>query len=143
MQPHQPKKNRKKNCRSSKGISGPFSGGVGCVGSLPRQFPLFNFLCLLVSSVSDFCLDTGRAGVDTLGSLFSRAVGKEGCCKQISLACACSVSSTLGLPLIVVHTTQALPSSAGEPSEAALGFIHLPGLSRSGSALRKPSEVQI
>jgi hypothetical protein len=48
------------------------------VGSLPRRFPLFNFLCLLVSSVSDFHLDTGRAVVDTLGSLFSRAVGREG-----------------------------------------------------------------
>ena len=56
--------------------------------------------------------------MDTLGSLFSRAVGKEGCCKQILLACACSVSSTLGLPLLMVHTTQALCSSAGEPSEA-------------------------
>ena len=48
----------------SKGISGPFSGVVGCVGSLPRRFPLFNFLCLLVSSVSDFHLDTGRVMVD-------------------------------------------------------------------------------
>ena len=79
---------------------------------------MFNFLCLLVSSVSDFRLDTGRAVVDTLGSLFSRAVGREGCCKLILLACACSVSSTLGLPLLAVHTTQTLRSSAGEPSEA-------------------------
>ena len=89
------------------------------VGSLPRQFPLFNFLCLLVSSVSDFHLDTGRAVVDTLGSLFSRAVGREGCCKQILLACACSVSSTLGLPLLLAHTAQALHSSTREPSEAS------------------------
>ena len=91
---------------------------MGCVGTLPRWFPLFNFLCLLVSSVSDFRLDTGRAVVDTLVSLFSRAVGREGCYKQILLACACSVSSTLGLPLLVVHTAQALRSSAGEPSQA-------------------------
>ena len=49
----------------------------------------------------------------------------------------------LGLPLLTAHTTQALPSSAGEPSEAALGFMHLPGLSISGLALRKPSKVQI
>ena len=54
-----------------------------------------------------------------LGSLFSRTVGRQGCCKQILLACACSVSSTLGLPLLVVHTTQALNSSAREPSEAS------------------------
>ena len=91
---------------------------MGCVGSLPRQFPLFNFLCLLVSSVSDFHLDTGRTVVDTLGSLFSRTAGKERCCKQILLSCACSVSSTLGLPLLAAYTAQALRSSAGEPSEA-------------------------
>ena len=141
--PSTKKKNRKKNCRSSKGISGPFSGVVGCVGSLPRQFPLFNFLCLLVSSVSDFRLDIGRAVVDTLGSLFSRAVGREGCCKQILLACACSDSSTLGLPLLAVHTAQALRSSAAEPSEAGPRLHAPPSLSCSGSALRKPSEAQI
>ena len=116
---------------------------MGCVGSLPRRFPLFNFLCLLVSSVSDFRLDTGRAVMDTLGSLFSRAVGREGCCKQILLACACSVSSTLGLPLLAAHSTQALHSSAGESSEAGPRLHAPPGLSRSGSALRKPSEAQI
>ena len=99
------------------------------MGSLPRQFPLFNFLCLLVSSVSDFHLDTGRVMVDTLGSLFSRAVGKKGCCKQILLACACSVSSTLGLPLVVVHTAQALCSSSGEPSEAG-PRLHAPPRSK-------------
>ena len=128
MQPHQLKK-KKKGCKSSKGISGPFSGVMGCVGSLPRWFPLFNFLCLLVSSVSDFHLDRGRAVVDTLGSLFSCAVGKDGCCKQILLACACSVSSTLGLPLLVVHTAQALHSSSGEPSEAG-PRLHAPPQSK-------------
>ena len=102
---------------------------MGCVGSLPRRFPLFNFLCLLVSSVSDFHLDTGRAVVDTLGSLFSRAVGREGCCKQILLVCACSVSSTLGLPLLAVHTAQALCSSTGELSEAG-PWLHAPPLSK-------------
>ena len=30
--------------------------------------------------------------------MFSRSVGREGRCKQITLACACSVSATLGLP---------------------------------------------
>ena len=113
------------------------------MGSLPRWFPLFNLLCLLVSSVSDFHLDTGRAVVDTLVSLFSRAVGREGCCKQILLVCACSVSSTLGLPLLAVHTTQALRSSAREPSEAGPRLHAPPSLSCSGSALRKPSEAQI
>ena len=102
---------------------------MGSVGSLPRRFPLFNFLCLLVSSVSDFRLDTGMAVVDTLGSLFSRAVGKEGCCKQISLACACSVASTLGLPLLVVHTAQALHSSTRKPSGAG-PRLHAPPRSK-------------
>ena len=51
-------------------------------------------------------------------SLFSRTVGREGYCRQILLACVCSVSSTLGLRLLAVHTTQTLRSSAGEPSEA-------------------------
>ena len=67
--------------------------------------------------------------MDTLGSLFSRAVGREGCCKQILLACACSVSSTLGLPLLVVHTTQALCSSTGELSEAG-PRLHAPPWSK-------------
>ena len=99
------------------------------MGSLPRRFLLFNFLWLLVSSVSDFHLDTGRVVVDTLGSIFSHSVGKEGCCKQISLACACRVSSTLGLPLLAVHTTQALRSSTGEPSEAG-PRLHAPPRSK-------------
>ena len=94
---------------------------MGCVGSLPRCFSLFNFLCLLASSVSDFCLDTGRAVV-------AHCWG-EGCCKLILLACACSVSSTLGLPLLAVHTTQTLRSSAGEPSEAG-PRLHAPPQSK-------------
>ena len=67
--------------------------------------------------------------MDTLGSLFSLAMGREGCCKQILLACACSVSSTLGLPLLAVHTAQALCSSAGEPSEAG-PRLHAPPRSK-------------
>ena len=35
--------------------------------------------------------------------LFSRTVGREGCCKQITLECACSVSATLGLPLLTAR----------------------------------------
>ena len=38
-----------------------------------------------------------------LGSLFRCAVGREGCCKQITLVCAHSVSATLGLPLLKAH----------------------------------------
>ena len=62
QQQQQQQKNDRKN---RKDISGPFSGVVGSVGSLPRRFPLFSFFCLLVPLVSDFCPDTRRAVVDT------------------------------------------------------------------------------
>ena len=39
-------------------------------------------------------------------------MGREGCCKRVTLACACSVSAPLGLPLLPAHTTQALRCSA-------------------------------
>ena len=59
----------------------------------------FSFFCLLVSSVSDFHPDTrGQWWTLFQAHLFSRAVGREGRCKQITLACARSVSATLGLP---------------------------------------------
>ena len=72
-----------------------FQGGSLC----------FSFFCLLVSSVSDFSPDTRRAVVDTFfqAHLFSRAVGREGCCKQITLVCAHSVSATLGLTPLKTH----------------------------------------
>ena len=61
--------------------------------------------------------------------MFSCAVGREGCCKEILLACACSVSSMLGLPLLAAHTVQALCGSAGEHSEAGPRF-HAPPRSK-------------
>ena len=46
-QPHNINKKRKRkkksDHKSSKDISGPFSGVVGSVGSLPRRFPLLSF----------------------------------------------------------------------------------------------------
>ena len=41
------------------------------------------------------------------------------------------------------QTVQALRCSAGNRLGPALGCMHLPGLSRSGLALRQPSEAQI
>ena len=59
----------------------------------------FGFFCLQVSSVSNFHPDTrGRRWSLIQAHLFSRAVGREEHCKQITLACARSVSATLGLP---------------------------------------------
>ena len=65
--------------------------------------------------------------------LFSRAVGREGCCKQITLVSARSVPDTLGLAPLTAHNTQALGRSAGNRLRPALGCMHLPGLSHSGS----------
>ena len=68
--------------------------------------------------------------------LFSRSVGREGCCKQITLACAHSVSARLGMPLHMAYTAQALRCSAGNRLRPALGCMPLPSLSCSGLALR-------
>ena len=58
----------------------------------------FSF-CLLVSSVSDFCPDT-RERWWTLfqAHLFSCSMGREGCCKQITLACVRSVQPHWACP---------------------------------------------
>ena len=76
--------------------------------------------------------------VDTFfqAHLFGRAVGREGRCTQAPLERACSVSAPLGLPLHKAHTTQALHCSTGNRLRPALGCMHLPDLSHSGSALR-------
>ena len=68
--------------------------------------------------------------------------GTEGCCKQITLACARSASATLGLPPVhgacslSAHTAQALGCSAGNHPWPALGCLYFPGPSRSGSGTR-------
>ena len=113
---------------------------IYCISHIQAGSLCFSFFCLLVSSVSDFQPDTrGRWWIRFQAHLFSRAVGREGSCKQITLACACSVSATLGLPpahgacALPAHTAQALGCSAGNPLRPALGCMHLPGLRRSGS----------
>ena len=66
----------------------------------------FSFFCLLVSSVSDFHPDTkGQWWTPFQAGLFSRAVGREGSCKQIVLVCARSVSATMGLPPLTAHVS--------------------------------------
>ena len=65
--------------------------------------------------------------------LFSHSVGREGLCKRITLACVRSVSATLGLPPLMVHTAQALGCSARNRLRLALSCMYLPGLSCSGS----------
>ena len=73
--------------------------------------------------------------------MFSHAVGREGRCKQITLACAHNVSATLGLPLLTAHTAQALGCSSGNRLRPALGCMHL-GLSCLGSGTQVVLRVQ-
>ena len=80
-----------------------------------------------------------------LGYFFSHAVGREEHWKQISLArvgSALSVSATLGLPPALgmcafpLYTAQATGCSAANRVKRALGCMHFPGLSHSGSGSR-------
>ena len=80
--------------------------------------------------------------VTYLGSLVSCAVGREEHCKQISVACvgsARNVSATVGLPLLtacVLLQSTLLRLQVvlqGNCLKRALGCMHFPGLSRSGS----------
>ena len=65
----------------------------------------YSFFCLLVSSVSGSRPDTKGTVEDAIFIYLFRLTcsaalwgGREGCCKQITLACPCSASATLGLP---------------------------------------------
>ena len=76
--------------------------------------------------------------------MFSRAAGREEYCKQISLACVGSaqcLGHTGFVPAhsvcaFIVYTAQAPGCSAGNCLRRALGCMHFPGLSRSGSGSR-------
>ena len=111
--------------------------------SLPRWFPLFQLLLFAVSSVSDFCPDTRWVVVDTfLGSLVQSRCGEggtlqtnnTGVCSQCLSHTGCA--PTHGVCAFPVCTTHALGCSAGNCLRLALGCMHLPGLSRSGSGTR-------
>ena len=94
----------------------------------------YSFFCLLVSSVSGSRPDTKGTVEDTFFFFFFRLTcsvllwgGREGCCKQITLACACSASATLGLApahgacSLPAHTARALGCSTGNNQRPALG----------------------
>ena len=108
-----------------------FQGGSLC----------FSFFCLLVSSVSDFCPDTKGVVVDTflLGSLVQSRCGEGGTLQTNNTGlCLQCLSHTGPAPAhgactLPAHTSQALSCSAGKHLRPALGCMHLPGLSRSGS----------
>ena len=100
--------------------------------SLPKWFPLFILASSVCRSLQCLISALTRGGE---GHLFSRAVGREEHCKQISLACvgsAHSVWTTLGLPQFTeacafwVYTAQAPGCSAEELSKAGPAFRALP-----------------
>ena len=96
-----------------------FQGGSLC----------FSFLCLLVSSVSNFHSGT-RGWWWTLfqAHFFSHAMGMEGHCKQITLACARSgFAPAHGVCAFPVYTAQTLGCSARNCLKPALGCMHFPG----------------
>ena len=72
--------------------------------------------------------------------LFSRAVGREGRCKQHWRVLAVPQPHlpvpAHGARTLPVHTAQALGCSTGNLPRPALGCMHLPGLSHSGSGTR-------
>ena len=119
--------------KNSKDISGPFSGVVGRVGSLPRRFPLFNFFCLLVSSVSDFRPDTGGTVVDTffffLGSFVQSRCGEGGMLQtNNSGMCSRCLSPTGPAPAHGAHHSGSMLLHR-EPSEAG-PRLHAPPRSK-------------
>ena len=109
-------------------------------------FLYFGFLCLQVSSVSNFCPDTrGRRSSFIQAHLFNCAARREEHCKQISLACvgnAQSVWVTLGLPPLtacVLSWSTLLRLQVALPGNClwwAPGCVHFPDLCRSGSGSR-------
>ena len=77
--------------------------------------------------------------------LFSRALGREGCCKEITLACARSVSAPLGLPCSRCTNRSGSMLLCWEPSEAG-PRLHAPPRSkplRLGSQVALTPEAQI
>ena len=100
-------------------------------------FVYFCFLCLQVSSVSNFHPDTREWRCPLIyAHLFSYILGREWQCKQILLACvgiARSGWTTLGLPqskvacTSKVHTAQAPGCSAGALSQVGPVFCEVPG----------------
>ena len=106
------------------------------------SFVYFGFLCLQVSSVSNFHPDRrGQRWSFIQAHLFSCVFGREGLSKQISLACVgsvCSVWTTLGLPQLTARVLSHSPllrlqvALQGNCPKQALGFMYFPGLSCSG-----------
>ena len=115
---------------------------IYCTCHLQGGSLCFSFFCLLVSSMSDFCPDTsGRWWTLFLGSLVQLCCG-EGGTLQTNNTGVCSQclshtgpAPTHGACALPAHTSQAVGCFTGNRPRSALGCMHLPGLSRSGSGI--------
>ena len=82
--------------------------------------------------------------VTYLGSLFQSCCGEGGTlqtniigvCGECSQCFSCTVAPTHGMCAFPVYTAQAPGCSAGNSLRQALGCVHFPGLSHSGSGSR-------
>ena len=113
---------------------------IYCTCHFQGSFLCFSFFCLLVSSVSDFCPDTrGQWWTLFIGSLVQSLCGEGGTLQTnntgVCLQCLSHTgpAPTHGVCALPAHTAQALGCSSGNRLSLALGCMHLPGLSRSGS----------
>ena len=89
--------------------------------------------------------------VTYLGSLFQSCCGEGGplqtniigVCGECSQCFSCTVAPTHGMCAFPVYTAQAPGCSAGNSLRQALGCVHFPGLSHSGSGSRVLPKAQI
>ena len=106
----------------------------------------YSFFCLLVSSVSGFHPDTKGTVEDTFFFFFRLTYsvalwgGRDSANKNTGVCLQC-LSHTGSAPAhgacsLPAHTARALVCSAGNNPRPALGCMHLPGPSRSGSGTR-------
>ena len=98
----------------------------------------------------------GGGGHFLLGSLVQSRCGEGRCCKQTTLACACSASATLGLPpahgphfsgsrLLHEEPSEAGPGLHAPPRSEPLRFRHSGSLQRcrlSWACILCPSQVR-
>ena len=109
--------------------------------SLPKPFPVyFSFFCLLVSSVSNFHPDTRGVVVVTFFRLTCSVVlwgGRNTTNKYhwhvLTVFTYTGFAPAHGVCAFPVYTAQALGCSVGNCVMWALGCMHFPGLSHSGS----------
>ena len=121
-----------------------FLGPAYCTCHFQGGSLCFSFFCLLVSSVSDFLPNPRGEVVDTfLAHLFGHAVGREGWTLQTNNTGMClqclshtGFAPIQGVCAFPVYTAQALGCSAGNCLRLALGCMHFPDLSHSGSGTR-------